>query len=361
MKSILSKINPKNFSSKICGKETFLFVLRNSAGMEVSITNFGGRIVELFAPDRFGNFADVVLGHNTIGEYADFKGGRFFGAAVGRYANRISGAEFSIGGKLFKLEQNNGANSLHGGSRGFDMLVWDVADFSDSELSLRLLSPDGDGGFPGNLFVDMTYKLREDNSIEIKYAATTDAPTHVNLTNHSFFNLRGEGDGDIRGHILTINADYFTPVNDKLIPTGELRFVEGTPFDFRSPKTVGERLCSADAQLQMGGGYDHNWVLNKSRPGGFEEAASLYEPTSGRIMRLYTTEPGLQFFSGNSFSGAECGKNGKAYIKHAALALETQHFPDTPNRPEFPSTLLLPGQTYSQRSAFKFDIVRQNV
>ena len=356
MKKFFSKIDKRNFCSTIGSKEVSLYVLKNSGGMEMSVTNFGARIAELFVPDRNGEFADVVLGHDTLDKYVNYKGARFLGATVGRYANRISGGRFSIGKKTYRLETNSGSNALHGGSFGFDMKVWDVVTANEAEISFHLSSPDGEAGYPGNLEVDMSFKLTEDNALHIEYRAVSDADTVLNLTNHSFFNLHGEGIKDINDHILTIFADKFTPVNENLVPTGEISGVAGTPFDFRVPTRIGERLSDACSQLSYGNGYDHNWVLNKTGKNIPEPAAVVYEPGSGRVLTVSTTQPGIQFYGGNAFCGKENGKNGLPYNRAAAFALETQHFPDSPNIPHFPSTLLKAGDEYKHSCIYKFGL-----
>ena len=306
----LSKLDKSAFDSEIDGVKTGLFTLRNKNGLEMSVTNFGGRVVELFTPDRNGNFADIVLGHACLDKYVNFTGERFFGATIGRYGNRIANGRFSLNGKEYVLAQNNGTNNLHGGIRSFDMKAWTVLDVSDDTLVLGLVSPDGDEGFPAHLDVRMTYRLTADNRFEVEHIAHSDADTVVNLTHHSFFNLRGEGNGDVNGHILQINADKYTPVNQAQIPTGELSEVAGTPLDFRTPTAIGDRVEADFEQLKIGNGYDHNWVINRKTPDGVEFAASVFEPQSGRRMEVYTTEPAMQFYGGNFLSG-EQGKTGK--------------------------------------------------
>lgn len=353
MKKRFSKVDPAAFESEIGSKKTGLFILRNENGMEMSVTNFGARVVELFAPDRNGDFADVVLGHATLGKYVNFTGERFFGATIGRFGNRIANARFSLGGREFKLPQNDGKNCLHGGAAGFDMKMWDVLEAAPDMLKLGLVSPDGDEGFPAELKVRMTYRLTSDNRFEVEHVAQSDADTVINLTHHSFFNLRGEGGGDVNSHVMQINADKYTPVDETLIPTGEIAGVEGTPFDFREPHAIGERLGDDDEQLKLGRGYDHNWVINRKFPEALELAARVFEPESGRELEVYTTEPGMQFYGGNFLNG-EIGKSGKPYSFRGAFALETQHFPDSPNRPNFPSTLLRAGEKYCHVCSYNF-------
>ncbi len=354
MKTVFSKIDKKNFCGEIESKKISLYILKNKNGLEMSVTNFGARVVELFAPDRDGNFDDIVLGHNTLDQYVNFKAARFLGATVGRFANRIAGGKFKIGERQYSLELNNGKNALHGGVKGFDMKPWDVLSCDGQKIVFRLLSKDGDQGYPADLQVDMSFELTDADEFRIEYAAVSDAETVVNLTNHSFFNLHGEAVGDIDDHILTINADYFTPVDENLIPTGKLKSVANTPFDFRKPTEIGRRLGVDDEQLKRGNGYDHNWVLKKNPPFALQSAAVVFDPKSGREMEVLTTQPGLQFFGGGSFCGRENGKNGLLYNRAAAFALETQHFPDSPNRANFPTTLLKPNETYKHVCIYKF-------
>ncbi len=348
-------MNPADFECVIDGKRVGLYILKNKNGLELSVTNFGGRVVELFAPDRNGNFADIVLGSDTLDEYVNFKGERFLGATIGRFGNRIKDGKFTLNGKEYQLPLNNGKNSLHGGFKGFDMKVWDVVSEIESELHLRLVSPDGDEGFPAELTVNMFYRLTDDNAFEVEYLATSDGDTHVNLTHHSFFNLHGEGVGDINDHILTIAADKFTPIDDTLIPEGAPASVEGTPFDFRKPTQIGERLNCNNIQLQRGNGYDHNWILNKSADGALDFATEVFDKSTGRVMAVFTTEPAIQFYGGNFFNGM-LGKGGKPYNYRASLALETQHYPDSPNRPDFPSTLLRKDENYHHICRYVFSV-----
>ena len=347
-------INPDGFRKTIDGRKTDLYRLNNKAGMEVYVTNFGAVIVAIRVPDRDGNFGDVVLGHNTVEGYAAASD-PYFGAVVGRYGNRIDGGKFELNGKVYELPVNEVANNnqLHGGTKGFSELVWTVENASRNSIDLSLVSPDGDMGYPGKLTVNVSYTLTEDNTIEIDYKALTDAPTVINLTQHSYFNLKGEGNGNILDHELMLDADFFTPVNRRLIPTGEIIPVEGTPMDFTTPTAIGSRINEPYEQLEFGGGYDHNWVLNKKEE-ELSLAASVYCPASGRILEVLTTQPGIQFYSGNFLDGSLSGKSGKKYVHRGGLCLETQHFPDSPNHPNFPTTVLDPGEQYHQRTVFRF-------
>ncbi len=344
-----------DFQTIVDGKQTDLYYLKNKNGIEVAVTNFGARVVELWVPDKNGNFADVVLGHNSIDKYVNYKGERFLGATIGRYGNRIAHGQFELDGVTYQLPLNNGPNSLHGGFKGFDMVVWDAKQIDNNKLEFTYLSKDGEEGYPGNLQVTMTYELTDDNEFIITHRAKTDMPTIINLTHHSFFNLHGEGNGTINDHLLMINATRYNPVDSVLIPNGELAPVEGTPMDFRVSTEIGSRLDADFEQLRFGGGYDHNWVLTRKTPGDLELAASVYEPTSGRFMEVWTTEPGIQFYGGNFFDGKITGKSGKPYVYRGSLALETQHFPDSPNRANFPSTRLNPGEKYCSVCVYRFD------
>ncbi|PPK86147.1 aldose 1-epimerase [Neolewinella xylanilytica] len=330
--------------------EARLFTLTNATGMEVDITNYGGIVTSIRVPDREGNIADVALGFPTLEGYLGED--PYFGALIGRFGNRIANATFQLEGESYELPANDGPNTLHGGPGGFHTKIWNATPTEDGNgVELQRTSPDGEEGFPGNLDVTVRYTLTDDNELRIEYTATSDQATPVNLTNHSYFNLSGEG--SILDHVLTIDADAFTPVNNTLIPTGELRAVEGTPFDFREPTPIGERIEADNEQLGFGQGYDHNWVLN-SGGGGLASVATLYDPSSGRVMEVLTTEPGLQFYSGNFLDGSLTGKDGINYELRTGLCLETQHFPDSPNQPEFPSTTLEPGDTYSSETVYRF-------
>lgn len=331
------------------------YELRNRNGIRLTVTDFGCRIMDLWVPDRNGVAADIVLGTCDEDRYRNYGSGeRFLGATIGRYGNRIARGRFTLDGRQYTLACNNGVNALHGGVLGFDMVTWKVEACSSGKIDFSYVSPDGEEGYPGTLAVRMSYELTEDNALVIKYSATTDKPTIVNLTHHSFFNLHGEGEGTVNDHVLTIYADAYTPVDENLIPLGMVEDVEGTPFDFRKASRIDSRLDFSNAQIKLGNGFDHNWVLRKTSDGELVKAASVYDPLSGRQMEVFTTEPGMQFYGGNYFDGTMTGKNGRPYVKNCALALETQHFPDSPNHPEFPSTVLRPGETYRQECIYKF-------
>ncbi|CAN5225333.1 galactose mutarotase [soil metagenome] len=327
-----------------------MYSIQNKNGLKMSVTNFGGRIVSLWVPDKTNVLANVVLGYDSVQKY--LTGNPYFGAMIGRYGNRIANGKFSLNGLTYQLPMNNGNNSLHGGPNGFHNVFWDVRADSN-EIEMSYISKDGEEGYPGNLKVKVTYSLSEQNEIIIDYEGITDKPTVVNLTHHSFFNLAGEGNGDVLNHQMTINADKFTPVDEGLIPTGEIKSVSGTAFDFRKPHAIGERINNIDQQLTIGQGYDHNWVLNK-KSNELALAATVAEPTSGRVMEVWTTEPGLQFYSGNFLNSKDIGPSGKPYQFRSAFCLEAQHYPDSPNHSSFPSTVLNPGDTYKQRTIYKF-------
>lgn len=331
-----------------------LFTLKNSAGMEVGVTNFGAIITSIKVPDRDGKMADVTLGYNDVADYINAVDKPYFGAVVGRYGNRIAKGKFTIDGKEYSLPINNDPNSLHGGIIGFDKVVWDAEKVGDNGVKLTYHAKDMEQGYPGNLTCTVTYTLTDENEIVIDYHATTDKATPVNLTQHAYFNLKGEGEGDILDHELMINADHYTPVDSTLIPTGEIAPVEGTPFDFREAKPIGRDINDENEQLKFGLGYDHNWVLKEGD--GMKLAATLYEPTSGRMLEVTTTEPGVQFYCGNFLTGVLKGKSGKPYVHRGGLCLETQHYPDSPNQPEFPNTILKPGDTYESKTIFKFSV-----
>lgn len=340
------------FQANIDGKQTRLYTLKNSNGLTACFTNFGGRLVGLWVPDSTGNFIDVAVGLPNVQEYAG-PGDAYFGASIGRYGNRIAKGKFTLEGKQYSLFVNNGENTLHGGKKGFSAVVWDASQPDDSTLVLKYLSKDGEEGYPGNLNVTITYSLTGNNELRMQYAATTDKPTIVNLTNHAYFNLNGEGSGTINDHLLTIDADRYTPVDSTLIPSGQLAPVAGTPFDFTKPVTIGSRLNDTNEQLKNGGGYDHNFVLNGS---GMKPAARVVGDKSGIVMEIFTEEPGLQFYGGNFMAGKNTLKGGAKDAYRTAFCLETQHFPDSPNQPAFPSTVLKPGGNYSTVSVYRFSV-----
>lgn len=341
-------VQKEYFGKTPTGEKVDLYTLTNRRGMTVKITNYGGIVTSILVPDKEGNVADVVLGFNTLEEY--LKGHPYFGALIGRYANRIAGASFTVEGKEYKLAANNGGNHLHGGLVGFDKRVWPAEEIrQDNEVGVKLsyFSKDMEEGYPGNLQVTVAYTLTDSNELKITYEAEVDKPCPVNLTHHGYFNLKGEGSGDILDHLLTIEAGRFTPVDDELIPTGEIKSVKGTPMDFTSPTAIGARIEAVK------GGYDHNYVLN-NRDGARQPAASAHEPTSGRLLEVFTSEPGLQFYSGNFLDGTLRGKSARPYNKHHGFCLETQHFPDSPHHPNFPSVILKPGETYRSETIYKF-------
>ena len=350
-----ARIDKRAFGHLEDGTLIDIYTLKNRNGLQVEITTYGGAVVTIRTPDRQGRMADIVLGYGDAGGYVSDVS--YFGALIGRYANRIARGRFTLNGVEYQLPQNNGVNHLHGGVRGFHKVVWQAREQKRADgvaLELTYLSKDKDEGYPGNLAVTATYVLTNANELRIEYSATTDKETVINLTHHSYFNLAGAGTGDILGHVLTINADRFTPVDDTLIPTGELQAVRGTPFDFRRSTAIGSRINQADEQLVRGQGYDHNLVLIK-RDRELSLAASVYEPVSGRILELWTTEPGMQFYSGN-FLDRVAGKEGRVYNRRDGFCLEAQHFPDSPNRPAFPATVLKPGERYAQTTVYKFRV-----
>ena len=332
------------------------FTLTNSKGVVLQAISYGGIITSLRVPDRNGKLDDIVLGFDNLDGY--LKGHPFFGAIIGRYGNRIAKGAFTLDGKTYKLATNNGVNHLHGGTTGFDKVVWTAEPVSSNAIAFSRTSPDGEEGYPGNLRVRVTYTLTDANEVIIEYSATTDKATPVNLTNHSYFNLAGQASGDILGHQLMVNADRYTPVDDTLIPTGELAPVAGTPFDFRKFTGIGERINQdTNAQIKNGKGYDHNFVLNRKGEGR-QLAARVVDPQSGRTMEVSTTEPGIQFYSGNFLDGTLTGKAGAVYKHRTGFCLETQHFPDSPNQPKFPSTILKPGSEYKTSTVYTFGIAK---
>lgn len=345
-------LDAKNFQEQVNGKSVDLFTLKNKEGVSVQLTNYGARIVSIFTPDRMGQFADITFGYNSIHEYLNDN--MYLGCTVGRYANRISGGKFSIDGKPYSLTQNDGNNSLHGGPEGFQTRVWDAVQ-TGNKVTFTYVSAHMQEGYPGAMTVSVAYELNDKNELVLDYMASTDQPTVVNLTNHAFFNLRGEGDETILDHTLQIFADNITPVDSTLIPTGDIVSIKGTALDFTEPKIIGDDIYEADEQLKYGLGYDHNWVLNNTNS-ELTLAARLSEETTGRIVEFYTTEPAIQFYSGNFMDGTVTGKSGKKYQFRSGLALEPQHFPNSPNQSNFPNTRLNPGETYTQTSVFKFAV-----
>jgi aldose 1-epimerase len=353
-----TRIDRKPFGKTPAGEPVELFTFTRAGAPTVAITNLGGHIVSILAPDRAGHVADVTLGYRDFAGYLGDTS--YFGSIVGRYANRIAKGRFSLDGKTYTLATNNGPNSLHGGPTGFQKRVWTpkiVSGKDGDALELTYVSKDGEEGYPGTLTAKVVYSLRADGGLALDYTATTDAPTVVNLTNHAYFNLAGEGEGTILGHEMQIEADAYTPVDATLIPTGERRPVEGTSFDFRTPVAIGARIDAADEQLKAGGGYDHNYVL-RGKAGELRLAARVVEPKSGRVLEMLTTEPGVQFYSGNFLDGKVIGKSGKAYVRRSAFCLEAQHFPDSPNQPSFPPVVLRPGQTYRQTTIYRIAVAK---
>lgn len=344
------------YASTIGNQPTALFFLTNAAHMQVAITNYGGRVVSMLVPDKTVKLIDVVLGYDSVQHYVS-KPEAFFGAIIGRYGNRIAKGKFELDGNAYQLPVNNGVNSLHGGPQGFHNQVWSANQVNDHVLVLSYVSKDGEEGYPGNLSVKVTYTLSDDNGLKIDYEAVADKKTIVNLTNHSYFNLDGQGNGSIADHELMINAAKFTPVDSTLIPTGVLQDVKGTPFDFQVAKAIGKDIGTTnDAQLKNGLGYDHNFVLSKSGTESVQLAATVSSPVTGILMKVFTTEPGIQFYSGNFLNGTLVGKQGKKYTHRSAFCLETQHYPDSPNQPSFPSTTLAPGEKYTTTTIYSFGL-----
>jgi aldose 1-epimerase len=351
-------VTKQTFGKTAAGENVDLYTLRNAHGVETKITNYGGIVVSLKVPDRAGKFDDVVLGFNDFDSY--LKNDPYLGALIGRYGNRIAKGRFTLNGVEYKLAVNNGENHLHGGIKGFDKVVWtghEMKTKAGPAVVLTYLSKDGEEGYPGNLNVRVVYTLTNNNELKIDYSATTDKDTVTNLTHHSYFNLAGEGDGDILGHVVTINASRFVPTDAGSIPLGELRKVAGTPFDFLKPNAIGARINQDDEQLKFGNGYDHTWVID-GRAGTMRLAATAYEATSGRMMQVWSTEPGVQFYTGNFLNGTLTGKSGKAYARRTGFCFETQHYPDSPNQPSFPTTTLKKGQTYKSTTIYRFSARR---
>ena len=354
-KTELPLLPEEAFQTTVDGKPVALYTL-HAGDITMQVTNYGARVVSLWTPDREGRYEDIVLGYENIGRYIDNTGERFLGAVVGPYANRIAKGRFTLDGTEYTLPLNNNGQTLHGGLKGVDRVVWDVVSATDDKLVLHYLHPDGQDGFPGNLDIEMTYSLTPDNEFRVDYKATTDKPTVANFSHHPFFNLKGEGNGTVLDNVLTINASHTTPVDSVLIPTGQIAPVEGTPFDFREPHAIGERIGADNQQLRNGGGYDHNWVIDRKTQSGIERAATVWEPASGRTIEVLSDQPGLQVYSGNFFDGKSIGKYGKPQRYRESLALETQKFPDSPNHDNFPSTVLRPGETYTQVCIYKFGV-----
>jgi aldose 1-epimerase len=354
MKKGQTQVKKQSYGNMPDGTPVDRYRLTNSNGMEASLITYGGALESLTAPDRKGAFADVVLGMETLDGYRAQTA--WFGALIGRYGNRIGGAQFALEGKTYQLPKNDGPNTLHGGSHGFGKQVWQAREVTSTEgpaVEFTYVSKDGEEGFPGTLTTTVVYTLTNKNELKIDYTATTDKATVVNLTNHAYFNLKGAGVGDILDHEVTIEASRFTPVDATLIPTGELRAVKDTPFDFTKRAAIGARIGSDDQQIQVGHGYDHNWVLDKTGA-GLTKAAEVFEPASGRVMQVWTTEPAMQFYTGNFLDGKLAGKGGKVYAHRGGFCMETQHYPDSPNHPAFPSTEVKPGATYHTTTVYSF-------
>jgi len=347
----------KNFETTIDGKQTDLYVLKNHNGMEAAITNYGGRLVSLIVPDKNGKMTDVVVGFKSVQDYQNSTE-PYFGATIGRYGNRIAKGKFLLDGKPYQISINNGVNTLHGGKKGFQDVVWDANKLNDSTLQLTYLSKDMEEGFPGNLKVKVTYSLTADNGFKAEYEATTDKKTVVNLTNHAFFNLNGEGSGTILNQTVQIYADKYTPIDSGFIPLGPIATVKGTPFDFTTPTTIGARIDENNVQLKNGKGYDHNFVLNGTKVNGLNHAATVTGDKSGIVMNVYTEEPGLQFYSGNFMLSKNTFSDGSKDDFRTAFAMETQHYPDSPNQPSYPSTVLKPGDVYKTYSVYDFSTVK---
>ena len=350
----LSGLKRSDFQSAVNGDSTDLYVLKNANGVEVTLTNYGGRIVSVMVPDREGKLQDVVLGFDNVDDYVNVNNN--FGATIGRYGNRIAHGKITVEGVAYELPQNNFGHTLHGGPEGFDRKVFKAEQINNQTVVFTYLSKDGEAGFPGNLDVKVTMTLTDDNAIDLQYEATTDKVTVVNLTNHSYFNLSGDGNNTILNDSLTIHADAFTPVDDTFMTTGEIAPVEGTPMDFRTPTAIGERIDNYDfVQLKNGDGYDHNWVLNTNGD-VTQVAATVYSPATGIQLDVYTNEPGVQVYTGNFLDGTVTGKNGAVYAKRNAICLETQKYPDSPNKADWPSPYLKPGEKYSSRCIYKFSV-----
>jgi aldose 1-epimerase len=357
-----ASVTKSSFGTLADGSAVDLYTLTNARGVEMRVINYGAIIVSLKVPDKTGALGDIVLGYNRIDDYV--KDTPYFGAVVGRYGNRIGNARFTLDGKTYRLTANDGVNSLHGGLKGFDKLLWTATPVERADgaaLQLALTSKDGDEGYPGTLQLTVTYTLTDANALVVDYLAKTDKATPVNVTQHSYFNLAGEGVGTIDGHVMQIHADRYTPVAKGLIPTGEQASVVGTPFDFRTPTAIGARIDSTHPQMVLGGGYDHNWVINWPAGMAADKLAPVVrvtEPTTGRTLEVESTEPGVQFYSGNFLDGHHVGKSNRPYVKRAAFCVETQHFPDSPNKPDFPSTIVRPGKDYQSQTVFRFGVAQ---
>ena len=351
----LSGLDPQAFVGEKDGKATALYTLTNANGMEVCVTNFGGRIVSVMVPDKDGNMVDVVLGFDNINDYMTQSSD--FGASIGRYANRIAGGKYELDGETVQLAQNDGTNCLHGGPTGWQYQVYEANQVDAQTIELTIVSPDGDNGFPGTVTAVVTYKLTDDNAIDISYSGTTDKATVLNMTNHSYFNLSGKHDQEATDHVLYIASDVITPANDILIPTGEFTSVEGTPMDFRTPKVIAQDIESDYEQVVLGAGFDHNWVLNTA--GDITKVCTTLScPSTGIVLDVYTDQPGIQVYTGNFLTGEVAGKHGTYYPRRAAVCLETQLYPDSPNKPEWPSAFLRPGETYTHRCIYKFSVAK---
>lgn len=349
----IALLDPKEFETEVNGAKTGLYTLR-CGDLAMQVTDYGGRVVSLWMPDRNGEYADIEIGRASIADYVECDGERYLGAAVGPFANRIADGRFTLEGKEYTLPRNNNGQTLHGGEYGIDRIVWQVKSLSENEIVLHCTLPDGQDGFPGNRDITMTYRLTPDNEFEVAYRATTDAPTVMNLSHHSFFNLHGEGCGTILDHRLTIEASNITPIDGRMIPTGEIMPVEGTPFDFRTSRPIGEAVDADDEQLRCGSGYDHNWIIDRTDDKSVIKVADLYDPASGRGIEVWSDQIALQFYCGNFFDGSLIGKHGHPIVYRSAVALETQRYPDSPNRKEFPDCTLRPGELYTHTCKYKF-------
>lgn len=354
-KSEVTLLPVSDFETTVDGKNVSLYTLK-AGDLVMQVTNFGARVVSLWVPDKDGVHEDVVLGYNNIEKYVNNPGERFLGAVVGPCANRIAGASYTIGDETYNFPKNDKENTLHGGMKGLDGIVWDVDSVSENQIVFSVLCLDGQEGMPGNRKIVMTYTLTADNEFRIDYLAETDKPTHVNISHHSFFNLKGEGNGTINDHVLCMNASRTTPITAAFVPTGEIVEVEGTPFDFREPKAIGKDLYADNEQLANGVGYDHNWILDRKTVDELEFAVSVHEPVSGRYMEMWTDQPALQFYGGNFFDGSTTGKYGRTLDFRESIVLESQKYPDTPHHPHFPSTLLNPGEKYTHVCEYRFSV-----